>query len=231
MMMERALGVYEYWTFQLLRDLVLPDMTALDVGANKGDYSLLFAALMGDCGRVLAFEPLPDNLEWLHKSIDANGYKSIQVLDVALSTTSGEREFFVGRRSGGGSLVSGRRAGQSDGAITVRSTTLDDVLEEQKIEDIDVMKIDVEGAELGVLEGATALLQRSRRANVIVDYDAGLSSQRDALQKLLVAHGFQVFGIVGRSLIPAANMPESARAPLYATKEVPSGLKAWLPVS
>jgi FkbM family methyltransferase len=228
MMIERALGAYEFWTFQLLRKIMRPGMIAIDVGANKGDYSLLFAHLIGDNGRVLSFEPVPDNLEWFHKSIAANGYHSIEIFDTALSSEAGEHAFYLGRKSGWGSLIPGRKGVHSENPLTVEMATLDGVLTSQNIEDVDVVKIDVEGAELAVLQGAIELLRKSRRVNLIVDFDAGSDPQRNALRELLLDNGFQVFAIAAGALRPISQLSHSTRT-IYAVKEVPATVKPWLP--
>jgi FkbM family methyltransferase len=75
---------------------VKEDRTILDIGGHEGYYSILFARLMKDRGRVLAFEPDPYNFEWLRKNIEANGYKSIELHEYALSDKEGDATFYTG---------------------------------------------------------------------------------------------------------------------------------------
>lgn len=72
-MLSRALGLYEPEKTHELCSLLRPGMTFIDVGANKGDFTLLAAKCVGETGRVIAFEPAPENCKWIRESIAANG--------------------------------------------------------------------------------------------------------------------------------------------------------------
>ena len=153
---ERAkfLGYYEFQKTRLLKKLIKSKMTIFDIGANKGYYSLLAAKIMKDEGEIFAFEPEPDNYNWIKKSILINGYKSIKLNQIALFNKNGEMELFKAVKSGHHSLVRNKDLG----SVTVQTKKLDDFLSEQKIQLVDLIKIDVEGAEIKVLEGAEKTL-------------------------------------------------------------------------
>jgi FkbM family methyltransferase len=143
-------------------------MTFVDVGANKGDFSLLAARAMGDNGVVIAIEPAPGNCEWLERSVKANGYKCIEVLPNALSDSEGEAELFLAELSGWHSLVKSPRK-QLTGSVVVKTRTLDDVIAERGLPSIDMLKVDVEGGEVAVLAGATETLTAPGRRLVLLD--------------------------------------------------------------
>ncbi len=172
MTVNRAFRVYEYWMMSFVRSLLEPGMTAIDVGANQGDYTLRFAHLVKDGGRVLAFEPDPENCHWLQKSIEANDYRWVEVHQIALSEREGSATFYPGGKSGWGSLKPGSRNAKKRPPFDVRTRRLDDVLSDLAIGNVDLIKVDVEGSELGVLKGCQSLLSDSKNVTLVLDVDA-----------------------------------------------------------
>lgn len=138
--------------------------TFVDVGANIGFVSLLAARIVGDRGRVVAFEPLPFLVEQLMRSGDANSMRNIDVRAFACGREPGSASLFVRSRNVGGSSLIGR-ADDSHEAHDVQIVRLDDQLRDESR--IDVIKIDVEGLELDVLQGATAVIERHKPVLII----------------------------------------------------------------
>lgn len=216
MMIDRALGVYEYWKVRLLTDLIKPGMTAVDIGANKGDFSLLMAKLMNDRGKVLSFEPVPDNCYWLKKSIEANNYKSIKLFQVALSNKNGTANFYPGKVSGWGSFFFTRYADTNKKPTVVKTRKLDDILNEEGIDSIDIIKIDVEGADILVLKGAEDILKRSKDVKLLMDIDVESDEEKKQLFDILNFCGFKIYNI-GKQ-IKLINKINEAEKDIYATK-------------
>jgi len=217
MMIERALGVYEYWKTHLVMDLVKPGMVVVDVGVNKGYFSLLFAKLMEDKGKVLSFEPDPDNCFWIKKSINANKYNSIKLYQIALSDKNGEATFYPGKKSGLGSLFLSNSAAPDKKPFKVKTRKLDDILKEGGIEDIDIIKIDVEGSDLLVLKGAENTLKKSKNVKLIMDIDVGSKNERQQVFKFLISCGFKIYSI-GKELKRIEKIDELKSKDIYATK-------------
>ena len=217
MMRDRALGVYEYWKTQLVMDVVKPGMTVVDVGVNKGYFSLLFAKLMNDYGKVLSFEPDPTNCYWIRKSIEANNYKSIKLFQLALSDNDGTASFYPGKKSGWGSLFfSPYGSTPTQKPIIVKTRKLDDLLNEQRIDSIDIIKIDVEGADLMVLKGAHSTLERCK--HVIMDIDVKSEEAKKQIFNILSSYGFRIYRI-GRKLTFINETAELGEGKdIYATK-------------
>jgi len=201
-MIDLALGVYEYRKTKLFYDLIREGMTILDIGAGRGNYSVLFAKLMHDKGRVLAFEPEPDQCLWIKKNIQANNYKCVALHQYALSDKEGSATFYPGH--GLGSLVSPPSWRIPDelqkGPITVKTRTLDNVLNEEHIKDVHIIKMDVEGGDLLVLRGAERTLQ-SNNVSLLMDVDVFSNAERKELFNLLNYCGFEIYRI-GRELKP-----------------------------
>jgi FkbM family methyltransferase len=131
-----------------------------DVGANVGFFSLLAARLIGPEGKVISFEPLPDNLLNLRENVKRNQFRNVQILPLALGAANEEEVFQVSERPTWGKLKSvGSEPPDkylSDIKVSVRR--LDDLISEGVIQPPDFVKIDVEGAEVDVVEGAKETL-------------------------------------------------------------------------
>jgi FkbM family methyltransferase len=133
-----------------------------DVGAHIGYDSLKAAMTVGERGRVVAFEPNPNTLTQLRSNIDASGARNVIVQPIACTETETTLTLFdstLGGNSGATSL-SRENAGPVTRSYTVRGRPIDDVVKELAIERLDVLKADVEGAELIVLRGAAETLKR-----------------------------------------------------------------------
>jgi FkbM family methyltransferase len=143
----------EYAAF---RAAVTSGDTVLDVGANIGAYTLLFAQWVGRAGRVVAFEPTPAAVAGLRHQLRLNGLADrVDVVESAVADVVGTASFAADRVSGSNALIAAGRAG--DHAITVRTTSLDAFCEAHGLRP-QVIKIDVEGTEMEVLRGARRTL-------------------------------------------------------------------------
>jgi FkbM family methyltransferase len=128
---------------KLAKDLTAPNFICFDIGANVGIYSLLFAKFSK---LVYAFEPFPRNLKFLHKTINLNKVDNVKVIPYAVTNEEGISWFQEGENVAEGKLG-------SNGALRVKTISLDNFIKNRGIEP-NLLKIDVEGAELSVLEGA-----------------------------------------------------------------------------
>jgi FkbM family methyltransferase len=134
----------------LLQSLLCPGMTVVDVGANIGYYLILAEQCVGRAGRVICIEPSSENLPELRRNIEINGLANVRVEAVALGDHNGETGLHTGINSG---IVDG-----NGGTYTVPLRRLDSLVHEQ----VDFIKIDVEGYEGQVLAGAEALLAKHK---------------------------------------------------------------------
>ncbi len=192
-MFGRALGRYERAKQRAVQTLLPEGGTFIDVGVNKGDFTLLAARVVGENGRVLAFEPEPENCRWIAKSIARNGYRNIQLERLALSDRNGDAELYLGAKSGWHSLVSGGRDPQG-GSVRVSTRTLDDFLAERGWErSVDMIKIDVEGGDMQVLRGAAAVLAQNPGLVLLVDIHPEHGVNPQALCDYLRDLGFGIF--------------------------------------
>jgi len=140
------LGTYELEKQKYLSTRLRPGMIFYDIGANVGFYTLLAAELVGNGGKVYAFEPLPENLAFLRKHVEMNCYTNVEIFDCAVLNYQGQA---LMRTEKGPSMASV----SDDGSLMVQVCSLDEVVDRGIIDPADAVKVDVEGAELQVLEG------------------------------------------------------------------------------
>ena len=168
MMLARVMRAYERDKVQALRDAMAPGKVFVDVGGNKGDFSLIAAKATGDKARIVCVEPEPTNVEWIRKSVARNKYASIEVVPAALAESEGEATLHLGAKSGWHTLVDDPNQVQT-GDMTVQTRTLDALLAERGIDHVDVIKIDVEGAEDRVLAGGHKTFGGETPMTVLLD--------------------------------------------------------------
>jgi FkbM family methyltransferase len=195
MMLARALRVYEPQKVDVLRSVLRPGNVFVDVGGNKGDFALLAARLMGGAGRVLCFEPEPDNVHWIERSAKRNQF-AIEVVPVALADKPGTATLHLGEKSGWHSLLATDGVAIT-GELEIVTERLDDALAERGIDQVDVIKIDVEGAENAVLDGATRALSGSHPMTVLLDIHPGRGIDPVAICTRLRDWGFTINEPVG----------------------------------
>jgi FkbM family methyltransferase len=135
-----------------------PHGLTVDVGANIGIYSLFACG----SGRVIAIEPYCR--AWKFLVLNSVG-KDIVPLNVAISARAGSRRLFISELSSGNSFLS---RGLSSTFVWVETKRLDELLSEMAIFDVDTLKVDAEGSELGILESAGKYLEERKIRNVIV---------------------------------------------------------------
>jgi FkbM family methyltransferase len=151
---------YEAHVSAIMRPLLKPGLVVVDVGANIGYYTLLAASRIGDAGRVLAFEPNMDNCRLLQMSLEANGFRNVILHPVAVADMAGVVGFATG-----GSNGSINRDDPTAMPFQVQAVRLDDVLGDyllDKAARIDLVKMDIEGAEGLALAGMEQLLTRHK---------------------------------------------------------------------
>ena len=187
----RILGLEET---QILRRLLHPGMTVLDVGANQGLYTLLLANLVHP-GPVFAFEPHPLLYQQLVSNVQANKVGNVVCHNLAVSSSSGWLTFQPGNMNWGDSrIVTG--AAPVPGQIKVHAVSLDEHFADRKV---DFLKIDIQGWEAEALFGARRLLEKNIDLVLMFElWPHGLSmagSSPKVLLAFLRSLGFQLWRI------------------------------------
>ena len=190
-------GAYEPETTALFKKTIKSGWTIIDVGADMGYYSLLSAKLTGPEGQVFAFEPYSfPYKEHLLKNIALNNFKNIVPVKKAADEKNIKREFFVNSRS----FYDVKRnfSGSSDEIEKIECVTLDEFFKDYK-RPINLVKIDVEGAEIKVLKGMSGILKKNKDIKLIIEiFPQGLAaagSSPEEVVSLLKSHGLKFYWI------------------------------------
>jgi FkbM family methyltransferase len=160
--------------------------TFVDAGAHIGRYSLMAADRVGPTGRVIAVEPSLETWALLNEQASLNGIDGIVAVQVALGATDGSAQLFGGGDPATNSLhpewlgrLEGRDLSPKRRGQTVRLLSLTSLLEETKVRQVDLLKIDVEGAELDVLRGAESPLRRGQIRQLVCEVHEPQASRAD----------------------------------------------------
>lgn len=160
-------GIYEKYQTILFKKIVKRGMNVVDIGANIGYYTLLAAEFTGDQGKVFAFEPEPENYSLLLKNIHINGYRNIIALQKAVSNKTEKKKLIISNKDfGGHSFWNPDKARES---IMVNVISLDDFFKKQRIP-IDIIKMDIEGAEMLGLLGMKKIIEANDNLKIFTEF-------------------------------------------------------------
>jgi FkbM family methyltransferase len=211
------LGGFELNTRKAFRRIVRPGMTVVDIGANIGAHTLPLAAMVGDAGRVIAVEPT----DWAFRKLRVN---------LSLNPQLEKRVSAVQAMLVGSTGVTLPESIYSSWPLTIRAqdnlhpvhlgcpmstrgavaVTLDDLIRQSDIQDVDVIKLDVDGFELGVLQGAQCVLRANEQISIIMELAPYLFNKgTDELGQLFTI--FQSNGLALSRLDDGSLLPMSPR--------------------
>ncbi len=163
-------GTNELPVQEALRRHLHPGDVFYDVGSNVGFFALIAARLVGPSGRVYAFEPVAENAELVRANAALNGFENVQVITVAVGARSGTSTLLLARHPGGATLSTAEPPPDLAGRREVTVAALDDLSRAGTIRPPSLVKVDVEGGEVEVLEGMARTLAAARPV-VIIELD------------------------------------------------------------
>jgi FkbM family methyltransferase len=161
-----GVGEWEPGLTALFGERLSPGMVFVDVGAHVGYYTALAGRLVGPRGLVLAFEPNPRNYELLLANVWRNGLANVACFPWALSDETGFTDLYLSADNSGDHRIYAHEEGRP--SVPVRTAALDTVTAIRP--PVDVMKIDVQGAEEAVLRGAADLINASPDLVIVLEY-------------------------------------------------------------
>ncbi|MBI4088157.1 FkbM family methyltransferase [Candidatus Kaiserbacteria bacterium] len=200
--------IHEEETTALFRTIVKPGSVVLDLGANIGYFTLLFSRLVGPSGKVFSFEPEPRNFAYLSKNIEINEYKNVAAFEKAAAEKTGTTQLFVCSYDTGHHTINQydgvdayRRGKPSEKRpIDIEMVKLDDFLKD-KTARVDVVKMDVEGAEPLATAGMDGILKTNPGIQVVMEFFPLLIEKMGRSPKeffeQLRGYGFRIFLIGG----------------------------------
>jgi len=181
-------GFWEMWLTQFLACHVRPNMTVVDVGANFGYFTLLLGDAVGEAGHVIAVEPNPDAAALLQESVLLNGHRErTHVVPHALGATAGRGWLYAPHGEPKNATLVGTESLPGGRTIDVATITLDEVALPYK--KVDLVKIDAEGGEIGIVAGMRQLIARDRPMIVLEFNPARYADPRSFLDELLASYG------------------------------------------
>jgi FkbM family methyltransferase len=186
---------------RMMQALLEPGDVVIDGGANIGLFTVLAAARVGRHGRVIACEPSPPTMALLSANVQRNGFAWVAVREVALAAAPGRLRMHIFDPGSGFSSFAPATSGSE---VEVEVSTLDEVAGDG-LETVKLVKLDVEGAELRALRGASALLD-GPRPDFIVELEpehlARQGSSITEIQELFDAAGYVGYSISAGTLEP-----------------------------
>ncbi len=197
--------VHEKETTELFKRIVKPGNVVLDLGANIGYFTLLAAKLVGSKGKVYSFEPEPMNFYYLKKNAEINSYTQINPFQKAVSNEKGITKLFICPYDSGHhtmnqyeGISSYRPDFKNKGkrSVEIETVVMDDFFEGRE-QEIDVVKMDVEGAELLALSGMDNILKKNQKIKMIVEFFPLLinkmgSDPKELIKRFLYNYNFSI---------------------------------------
>lgn len=190
-------GAWEPESIHAVADHLTPNATFIDVGAHIGYYSLKAATMVGPNGHVISIEPNPQTLPKLRGNIEASKARSVSVWPVACAESESMLQLFAAPESNTGESSLSKENASQEGAApvaySVRARRLDVIVKEARLDRVDVIKIDVEGAEFEVLKGAAKTLDDFRPVLIVELVEnqlKAMGSSVDEVTRFLSSHGY-----------------------------------------
>lgn len=217
---------------QCIRRLLRPGDTALDIGANLGYFTAVMAQSVGVDGRVWSVEPVPPTFDRLRASVALNDFVQVTPLQIALGEVNETARIAFDPRFAGSASFHGNEVTPCSESHLIPVRRLDDLVADDTIRRPHLIKIDVEGHELGVIRGALDTIADARPA-IIFEFSEPLAHRGgwtlEELGEAISSRGdYRFFEIREDGLAPIADLgafapePGAYGADLLATAEVPA---------
>lgn len=160
-------GAHEPLGTEIVKREIKRGDVVLDIGANIGYYTLIFAKLVGEEGKIFAFEPDPDNFALLNKNIKENKFENVVLINKAVSDNNGKTKLYLSEDNKGDHRI--YNSGDSRESITVETVCLDDFLKDYK-DKIDFIKMDIQGAEGIALRGMVNTIKKNENIKILTEF-------------------------------------------------------------
>ena len=174
------------------RSCIKPGMTVLDIGANIGFFTLMYSKLAGDTGRVIAFEPDPENFRLLRKNVGAHGCRNVTCRQEAVTAATGRIKLFFSEEHRGDHRIFDSGDGRTSSEVPCSS--IDDLLGPDGRADF--IKMDIQGAEYGAISGMERTIRNSPGLKLFCEFSPALlrkaGSDPAALLEKIKDLGFSV---------------------------------------
>lgn len=208
---------------KLVRNIIKKGDIVLDVGANAGYWTCLFAELVGDTGKVFAFEPVPYNFQLLKKNVEMNGYKNVTLEQKAVSNKTHTTQMYLTDHGSMDHRLN--QPNQNRKSIEVEAVKLDDYFKNLDIS-VDLIKSDIQGADFAGIEGMQQLIEKSKNVKIIIEFAPhmakGFGPTPEEFIEFLKNSGFQFYQVTTYDKKPKLLTPSQLRE--YSQKNVHTNL-------
>ena len=180
-------GYYEQNVTSVLLRMLNSGQSVIDVGAHLGYWTMHMASAVGERGRVISFEPNPRMYGELAVNVAMNGFNNVHTVCAAAAEQSGHRAFYSRsmERSVVGSLVAHDEA-TGGTTFDVKTVSIDAYCDEQRLDKIDILKMDIEGGELMAIPGMSAGIAAGRYCRVLLElHPKQLAANESSAMELL----------------------------------------------
>lgn len=196
-------GIREEASVKFIKEIIKPDWTVIDIGANLGYYALLESRL---CKEVYAIEPIEKSILALRRSIKLNRYKNIKAYRLAIGSKDGEFEINLSKRSNWATIVDRNKTSKNyqekfnsfkAGKEIIKTLTLDSFVKQYKIKKINLIRMDVEGFEVEILKNIDKTLELMPKGSFLsVEFHPVIFENREMLintfEKIIIYYGFEI---------------------------------------
>jgi len=242
---SKARVLYEGDVAGLMVNVLRAGDIVVDVGANCGFFTILAASLVGSSGHVIAIEPSPACLPRLRNNLTLNGLTNVTVVDRVATDFCGDAQFYLNSDNRGGSALwnvgdyhGNPKSRDNPIAISVAATTIDNEFRQRGIVTPKLIKIDAEGAEQRVLQGAIGHLTNCAVPFLVAELNAfalaKLGNSQLSMRGLMEGLGYSTFGLYYSNAIPKLIPPGSLiRSPFVVNLlfSTPKNVAAYWPVA
>ena len=225
-------GNYEPNEFFLLSEVIRPGMIFVDAGANMGLYTLFAARKVGENGTVLAIEPSTRECTRLLKNVEINSLSNVRLVRDAVSDSCSDVDLLIAQDEWSGHNTLGAFAYDTPLAVreTVRSDRLDDIVLQEGLSHVDIIKLDIEGAEFRALKGAAETLERFQPLLLLELADRALCHQGSSSSQIwdfCRQKGYRIFSFDQTTGLPVP----AQKKPYYDSENIVAVPASYRPFS
>lgn len=187
-------GYFEPETNEVFQKYIKKGDTVIDIGAHIGYHTLSLAKLVGEKGKVYAFEPCPNNFNLLKKNIEVNGYTNVELIQKAVSNFNGKSDLLINKKNSGAHHLSNKK---DNGCIGIDVLKLDTLPIKPNF-----IKMDIEGREYLALEGMKELLTNNK-VTLVTEFNPSLIKETNKPERfisLLKETGFDNIYTISKEL-------------------------------
>ena len=163
-----ALGSFEKTEVELFRQILKESMNVVDIGAHIGYYTLIAGRRVGPSGKVFSYEPEKLNFSFLKRNIDLNKLNNVQIHNHGIADISDKRTLYLDNHNRGHNSLANDKKKRS--TVEISLETLDNALDKYGSPKIDIIKMDIEGAEVLALAGMKKTIARNPKIIIFTEF-------------------------------------------------------------